>query len=114
MPRRRTDGRAARAAGVRGRGRCGRRRGSVISSWLIDLTAAAFAKDAKLDDFEGRVSDSGEGRWTVMAAIEEGVPASIITAALYERFESRGLGDFTDKILSAMRSEFGGHAEKKD
>jgi 6-phosphogluconate dehydrogenase len=89
------------------------RRGSVISSWLMDLTAAAFAKDPNLDDFAGRVSDSGEGRWTVMAAIEEGVPASIITAALYERFESRGLGDFTDKILSAMRSEFGGHAEKK-
>ncbi|MGH3300248.1 MAG: phosphogluconate dehydrogenase (NAD(+)-dependent, decarboxylating) [Streptosporangiaceae bacterium] len=90
------------------------RRGSVISSWLIDLTAAAFAKSPDLDEFEGRVSDSGEGRWTVLAAIEEGVPASIITAALYERFESRGLGDFTDKILSAMRSGFGGHAEKKD
>ena len=89
------------------------RRGSVISSWLIDLISAAFAKDPNLDDFAGRVSDSGEGRWTVMAAIEEGVPASIITAALYERFESRGLGDFTDKVLSAMRSEFGGHAEKK-
>jgi 6-phosphogluconate dehydrogenase len=90
------------------------RRGSVISSWLIDLTAAAFAKSPDLDEYEGRVSDSGEGRWTVMAAIEEGVPAAIITAALYERFESRGLGDFTDKILSAMRSGFGGHAEKKD
>ena len=90
------------------------RRGSVISSWLIDLTADAFAKSPGLDDFEGRVSDSGEGRWTVLAAIEEGVPASVITAALYERFESRRLGDFTDKILSAMRSEFGGHAEKKD
>ncbi len=89
------------------------RRGSVIGSWLIDLTADAFAKDPNLDSFAGRVSDSGEGRWTVMAAIEEGVPASIITAALYERFESRGLGDFTDKILSAMRSEFGGHAEQK-
>src|SRR5580704_560936 len=89
------------------------RRGSVISSLLIDLIAYAFAKDPNLDNFAGRVSDSGEGRWTVMAAIEEGVPASIITAALYERFESRGLGDFTDKILSAMRSEFGGHAEKK-
>jgi 6-phosphogluconate dehydrogenase len=88
------------------------RRGSVISSWLIDLIAAAFAKDPDLSDFAGRVSDSGEGRWTVMAAIEEGVPASVITASLYERFESRGLGDFTDKILSAMRSEFGGHAEK--
>jgi 6-phosphogluconate dehydrogenase len=89
------------------------RRGSVISSWLIDLTADAFARSPDLDDFTGRVSDSGEGRWTVMAAIEEAVPASIITAALYERFESRGLGDFTDKILSAMRSEFGGHAEQK-
>jgi 6-phosphogluconate dehydrogenase len=90
------------------------RRGSVISSWLIDLAAAAFARDPELDDFAGRVSDSGEGRWTVLAAVEEGVPASVITASLYERFESRGLGDFTDKILSAMRSEFGGHAEKKD
>ena len=89
------------------------RRGSVISSWLIDLTAAAFAKDPDLNDFAGRVSDSGEGRWTVLAAVEEGVPASVITDALYERFESRGLGDFTDKVLSAMRSEFGGHAEKK-
>jgi 6-phosphogluconate dehydrogenase len=90
------------------------RRGSVISSWLIDLTAAAFAKSPDLDEYEGRVSDSGEGRWTVVAAIEEGVPASVITEALYERFESRGLGDFADKILSAMRSGFGGHAEKKD
>jgi 6-phosphogluconate dehydrogenase len=90
------------------------RRGSVISSWLVDLTAAAFAQDPDLSNFAGRVSDSGEGRWTVLAAVEEGVPASIITAALYERFESRGLGDFTDKILSAMRSEFGGHAEKQD
>jgi 6-phosphogluconate dehydrogenase len=90
------------------------RRGSVISSWLIDLIAAAFAKDPDLHDFAGRVSDSGEGRWTVLAAVEEGVPASVITDALYERFESRGLGDFTDKVLSAMRSEFGGHAEKKD
>ncbi len=89
------------------------RRGSVIGSWLIDLIADAFAKDPNLDNFAGRVSDSGEGRWTVLAAVEEGVPASIITAALYERFESRGLGDFTDKVLSAMRSEFGGHAEKK-
>jgi 6-phosphogluconate dehydrogenase len=89
------------------------RRGSVVGSWLVDLTADAFAKSPDLDDFTGRVSDSGEGRWTVLAAVDEGVPASIITAALYERFESRGLGDFTDKILSAMRSEFGGHAEKK-
>jgi 6-phosphogluconate dehydrogenase len=90
------------------------RRGSVISSWLVDLVADAFARSPNLDDFAGRVSDSGEGRWTVLAAVDEGVPASIITAALYERFESRGLGDFSDKILSAMRSEFGGHAEKKD
>ena len=89
------------------------RRGSVVSSWLVDLTAAAFASSPELDDFAGRVSDSGEGRWTVLAAVEEGVPAPVITAALYERFESRGLGDFTDKVLSAMRSEFGGHAEKK-
>jgi 6-phosphogluconate dehydrogenase len=89
------------------------RRGSVISSWLIDLTAAAFAKSPDLDDFSGRVSDSGEGRWTVLAAVDEGVPASVIAASLYERFESRDLGAFTGQILSAMRSEFGGHAEKK-
>jgi 6-phosphogluconate dehydrogenase len=89
------------------------RRGSVIGSWLIDLTADAFARSPSLDEFEGRVSDSGEGRWTVEAAIDTGVPASVITAALYERFESRGNGDYSDKILSAMRSEFGGHAEKK-
>jgi len=89
------------------------RRGSVISSWLIDLTAAAFAKSPDLDDFSGRVSDSGEGRWTVLAAVDEGVPASVIAASLYERFESRDNGAFTGKILSAMRSEFGGHAEKK-
>ncbi|MFY9931401.1 MAG: decarboxylating 6-phosphogluconate dehydrogenase [Streptosporangiaceae bacterium] len=89
------------------------RRGSVISSWLIDLTAAAFAKSPNLDDFSGRVSDSGEGRWTVLAAVDEGVPASVIAASLYERFESRDMGAFTGKILSAMRSEFGGHAEKK-
>ena len=89
------------------------RRGSVISSWLVDLTAAAFAKSPDLDDFSGRVSDSGEGRWTVLAAVDEGVPASVIAASLYERFESRDNGAFTDKILSAMRSEFGGHMEKK-
>ncbi|MGH9028501.1 MAG: phosphogluconate dehydrogenase (NAD(+)-dependent, decarboxylating) [Acidimicrobiales bacterium] len=89
------------------------RRGSVVGSWLVDLTADAFAASPDLDAFAGRVSDSGEGRWTVDAAIDTGVPASVITAALYERFESRGNGDFTDKILSAMRSEFGGHAEKK-
>ena len=89
------------------------RRGSVVSSWLMELTAAAFAKSPDLSDFSGRVSDSGEGRWTVLAAVDEGVPASVIAASLYERFESRDLGAFTGKILSAMRSEFGGHAEKK-
>ena len=89
------------------------RRGSVISSWLIDLTAEAFARTPDLHTFAGRVSDSGEGRWTVDAAVDEGVPAPVITAALYERFESRGLGEFTGKILSAMRSEFGGHHERK-
>jgi 6-phosphogluconate dehydrogenase len=89
------------------------RRGSVVGSWLVDLTADAFAASRDLADFEGRVSDSGEGRWTVEAAIDVGVPASVITAALYERFESRGNGDFTDKILSAMRSEFGGHLETR-
>jgi 6-phosphogluconate dehydrogenase len=89
------------------------RRGSVVSSWLVDLTAAAFAKSPDLDMFSGRVSDSGEGRWTVLAAVDEGVPASVIAASLYERFESRDKGAFTGKILSAMRSEFGGHAEKK-
>ncbi len=89
------------------------RRGSVISSWLIDLTAAAFAKSPDLDMFSGRVSDSGEGRWTVQAAVDTGVPASVIAASLYERFESRDNGAFTGKILSAMRSEFGGHMEKK-
>ena len=88
------------------------RRGSVVSSWLVDLTADAFARSPNLDDFEGRVSDSGEGRWTVMAAIDEGVPAAVIATSLFERFESRGLGEFTDKVLSAMRSEFGGHAEQ--
>src|ERR1051326_673679 len=89
------------------------RRGSVVSSWLVDLTAAAFAKSPDLEHFSGRVSDSGEGRWTVLAAVDEGVPASVIAASLYERFESRDMGAFTGKILSAMRSEFGGHAEKK-
>jgi 6-phosphogluconate dehydrogenase len=89
------------------------RRGSVVGSWLVDLTADALARSPELADFEGRVSDSGEGRWTVLAAVDEGVPAPVITAALIQRFESRGLGEFTDKILSAMRSEFGGHSEKK-
>jgi 6-phosphogluconate dehydrogenase len=89
------------------------RRGSVVGSWLVDLTAAALAKSPNLDEFGGRVSDSGEGRWTALAAIDEGVPAPVITAALMERFESRDLGVFTGKVLSAMRSEFGGHAEKQ-
>ncbi|MHB1876193.1 MAG: hypothetical protein ACYCPF_15200, partial [Streptosporangiaceae bacterium] len=89
------------------------RRGSVISSWLVDLTAAALAKSPELSQFAGHVSDSGEGRWTVLAAVEEGVPAPVITASLFQRFESRGLGEFTGRLLSAMRSEFGGHAEKK-
>ncbi|MGI9576603.1 MAG: phosphogluconate dehydrogenase (NAD(+)-dependent, decarboxylating) [Microthrixaceae bacterium] len=88
------------------------RRGSVIGSWLVDLTASALAASPDLSDYAGRVSDSGEGRWTVMASIEEGVPASVISAALNERFESRDLGVFTGKVLSAMRGEFGGHAEK--
>jgi 6-phosphogluconate dehydrogenase len=88
------------------------RRGSVVGSWLIDLTADALARSPDLNDFAGRVSDSGEGRWTVLAAVDEGVPASVIATALLERFESRGRGEFTDKVLSAMRSEFGGHAEK--
>ncbi len=89
------------------------RRGSVVGSWLVDLTADAFAASPDLAQFSGRVSDSGEGRWTVLAAVDEGVPAPVITTALYERFQSRQLGEFTDQICSAMRSEFGGHAEKK-
>ena len=88
------------------------RRGSVVGSWLVDLIANALARSPQLDEFSGRVSDSGEGRWTVLAAVDEGVPAPVITSALYQRFESRGLGQFTAKVLSAMRSEFGGHAEK--
>ena len=88
------------------------RRASVVGSWLVDLTAGALAKSPGLDGFAGRVSDSGEGRWTVLAAIDEGVPAPVITAALNQRFESRGLGSFTGKVLSAMRSAFGGHDEK--
>ncbi len=88
------------------------RRGSVVGSWLLDLTAAALAESPDLTDFEGRVSDSGEGRWTSIAAIEEGVPAPVLTTALYERFSSRGLGDFGDRVLSAMRKQFGGHDEK--
>ena len=89
------------------------RRGSVIRSWLVDLMADALARSPGLEEFAGRVSDSGEGRWTVLASVDEGVPAPVITASLYERFESRRSGEFTDKMLAAMRSEFGGHAEKK-
>jgi 6-phosphogluconate dehydrogenase len=88
------------------------RRGSVIASWLLDLTADALAKDPALAGFAGRVSDSGEGRWTMKAAIDEGVPAPVLTTALYERFSSRGDADFQDKLLSAMRYGFGGHLEK--
>jgi 6-phosphogluconate dehydrogenase len=88
------------------------RRGSVIASWLLDLTADALAKDPALSGFEGRVSDSGEGRWTIKAAIDEGVPVPVLTTALYERFTSRGEADFQDKLLSAMRFGFGGHLEK--
>jgi 6-phosphogluconate dehydrogenase len=88
------------------------RRGSVIASWLLDLTAAALAKDPALAGFAGRVSDSGEGRWTIKAAIDEAVPVPVLTTALYERFTSRGEADFQDKVLSAMRFEFGGHREK--
>ncbi|MBV9673613.1 MAG: decarboxylating 6-phosphogluconate dehydrogenase [Verrucomicrobia bacterium] len=89
------------------------RRGSVIASWLLDLTAVALLKDPLLSGFSGRVSDSGEGRWTIKAAIDEGVPVPVLTTALYERFSSRGDADFQDKLLSAMRFEFGGHLEKK-
>ena len=88
------------------------RRGSVIASWLLDLTAIALHADPDVAEFSGRVSDSGEGRWTVMAAVDEGVPAHVLTAALYERFSSRGEADFADKVLSAMRKQFGGHSEK--
>jgi 6-phosphogluconate dehydrogenase len=88
------------------------RRGSVISSWLLDLTAGALVKDANLSQFAGRVSDSGEGRWTIKAAIDEGVPVPVLTTALYERFASRGEADYQDKLLSAMRFGFGGHVEK--
>jgi 6-phosphogluconate dehydrogenase len=88
------------------------RRGSVIASWLLDLSAAALMKDPALANFAGRVSDSGEGRWTLKAAIDEGVAAHVLSSALYERFSSRGDADFADKLLSAMRYEFGGHLEK--
>jgi 6-phosphogluconate dehydrogenase len=89
------------------------RRGSVVGSWLLDLTAAAMAESPDLADFAGRVSDSGEGRWTSIAAIDEGVPTPVLTTALFERFASRGLDDFADKVLSAMRKQFGGHDEKQ-
>jgi 6-phosphogluconate dehydrogenase len=88
------------------------RRGSVIASWLLDLTATALAEDPTLSKFAGRVSDSGEGRWTIKAAIDEGVPVPVLTSALYERFTSRGEADYQDKLLSAMRFGFGGHLEK--
>ena len=88
------------------------RRGSVIGSWLLDLTASALAKSPDLGKFSGSVADSGEGRWTIEAAVNQGVPAYVLTAALYERFSSRGEADFADKVLSAMRFEFGGHVER--
>ena len=88
------------------------RRGSVVASWLLDLTAAALAEQPQLEKFSGRVSDSGEGRWTVQAAVEEGVPAPVLSAALYQRFSSRGEGDFGNKVLSALRFQFGGHVER--
>jgi 6-phosphogluconate dehydrogenase len=88
------------------------RRGSVVASWLLDLTAAALVDDPQLEGFGGRVSDSGEGRWTSLAAIDEGVPAHVLTAALFERFSSRGEATYGDKLLSAMRKQFGGHDEK--
>ncbi|HEY7161583.1 MAG TPA: decarboxylating 6-phosphogluconate dehydrogenase [Acidobacteriota bacterium] len=90
------------------------RRGSVVASWLLDLTANALSKDSELKDFSGRVSDSGEGRWTILAAIEEAVPSPVLTTALYQRFSSRGLDDYAEKLLSAMRFEFGGHKEKSE
>jgi 6-phosphogluconate dehydrogenase len=89
------------------------RRGSVVASWLLDLTAASLVQDPNLAQFAGRVSDSGEGRWTIKAAIDEGVPAHVLTASLYERFSSRGEAEFADKVLSAMRFQFGGHVEQK-
>jgi 6-phosphogluconate dehydrogenase len=88
------------------------RRGSVIASWLLDLTASALLADPALSEFAGRVSDSGEGRWTIKAAVDEAVPAPVLTTALYQRFSSRGEADFADKLLSAMRFQFGGHLEK--
>jgi 6-phosphogluconate dehydrogenase len=88
------------------------RRGSVVASWLLDLTAASLIEDPALSQFAGRVSDSGEGRWTIQAAIDEAVPAPVLTTALYARFSSRGEADYQDKLLSAMRFQFGGHQEK--
>jgi 6-phosphogluconate dehydrogenase len=88
------------------------RRGSVVASWLLDLTAAALTDDPALSKFAGRVSDSGEGRWIINAAVDEGVPAPVLSAALYQRFSSRGAADYQDKLLSAMRYQFGGHVEK--
>ena len=88
------------------------RRGSVVASWLLDLTAAALTDDEQLAKFAGRVSDSGEGRWTITAAVDEGVPAPVLSAALFQRFSSRGEADYPDKLLSAMRYQFGGHLEK--
>ena len=90
------------------------RRGSVVSSWLLDLTASALHQSPTLDEFSGKVSDSGEGRWTTIAAIEEGVPAPVLSAAVFSRFESRNRSEFANKVLSAMRKQFGGHQEKKD
>jgi 6-phosphogluconate dehydrogenase len=90
------------------------RRGSVIASWLLDLTAAGLVKDPALSQFTGRVSDSGEGRWTIKAAIDEAVPAPVLSAALYQRFSSRNEAEYEDKVLSAMRFGFGGHVEKTD
>jgi 6-phosphogluconate dehydrogenase len=89
------------------------RRGSVVASWLLDLTANALVEDPQLASFEGRVSDSGEGRWTTLAAVDESVPAPVISAALFGRFVSQGEADYADKLLSAMRKQFGGHSEKK-
>jgi 6-phosphogluconate dehydrogenase len=88
------------------------RRGSVVGSWLLDLTAEAMLESPELEQFAGRVSDSGEGRWTSVAAVEEGIPAPVLSTALYSRFASRGLDDFANRALSAMRKEFGGHDEK--
>ena len=90
------------------------RRGSVVASWLLDLTAHALMVDPELSEFSGRVSDSGEGRWTILAAVDEGVPVHVLSASLYDRFESRGEAEYANKVLSAMRKEFGGHHEKKD